>query len=273
MGLEAALAAAELGRSFVLYEAGDEVAAAVRDWGHVRLFSPWSLNVSERMRRHLEGAGQEVPDDDRCPTGQELVDRVLIPLSRLPAIAPHLRLGTRVLGVGRKGLVKNQEIGTSERASRPFLLLLEDSGGREWTEMASVVLDCTGSYQLPNSLGDGGIPAPGETALEDEIVRRIPDFEEEAELWADRSILLVGAGHSAQTAACALAGIARERPRTKVYWVLRRRQPSFSALDDDPLPERSKLIRDALAVACGEACGFETTTELDPERTWEALKG
>ncbi len=280
VGLEAALAAADHGWPFVLYEAGDAVATSVRDWGHVRLFSPWPLDVSERMRAHLAAAGHAVPDDDACPTGRELYDKILEPLSRLPSIAPHLRLGTRVLGIGRKGLVKNQEIGTLERGSRPFILLLGDDEGREWTEMASAVLDCTGSYEFPNSLGDGGIPAPGEGALGDEIVRRIPDFEAEKDLWADRSILLVGAGHSAQTAACALSRLARERPATKVYWILRRDQPSFSAIDDDPLPERSKLITAALAVACGEARGFEArygstvdALERDGDRIRVQLRG
>jgi hypothetical protein len=28
-----------------LYEAGATVAAHVRDWGHVRLFSPWGFNT------------------------------------------------------------------------------------------------------------------------------------------------------------------------------------------------------------------------------------
>lgn len=257
VGLEAALAAAEAGRPFVIYEAGEQVAASVRDWGHVRLFSPWSLNVSPRMRRHLKATGLDVPEGEDCPTGQELVDKVLAPLAQLPSIAPSLRLGARVLGVGRRGLVKNQEIGTPERGSRPFLILLADGDGREWTETASAVLDCTGSYELPNSLGDGGIPAPGEAALEEKIVRRIPDFDAEAEDWAGRTTLLVGAGHSAQTAACALAKIAETHPKTRVIWMLRRRQPNFSALEDDPLPERSRLIKEALALACGDAGSFE----------------
>ncbi|MCB1034499.1 MAG: hypothetical protein KDD47_11770 [Acidobacteria bacterium] len=257
VGLEAALAAAEAGRPFVLYEAGDRVASSVRDWGHVRLFSPWSMDVSDRMRRFLEAAGHEVPEGDECPTGQELFERVLDPISRLPAIAHHLRLGVRILGIGRKGLVKNQEIASPARASRPFLLLLGDDDGREWTETASAVLDCTGSYEYPNTLGDGGIPAPGERSLDSEIVRRIPDLDSQAEDWANRSILLVGSGHSAQTAACALAHLAEEHPETRVYWVLRRSQPAFSMIEDDPLPERSQLISKALTVACGDAPGFE----------------
>jgi NADPH-dependent 2,4-dienoyl-CoA reductase/sulfur reductase-like enzyme len=56
-GLEAALAAAEAGLPFTLYEAAPEAAGNVRVWGHVRLFTPWEMNVSPRMRRNLEAAG------------------------------------------------------------------------------------------------------------------------------------------------------------------------------------------------------------------------
>ncbi|MDQ6727804.1 MAG: flavoprotein, partial [Actinomycetota bacterium] len=48
-GLEAALAAVEQGWPFTVLEAGDRPAAQVRAWGHVRMFTPWDLDVSPRM--------------------------------------------------------------------------------------------------------------------------------------------------------------------------------------------------------------------------------
>jgi NADPH-dependent 2,4-dienoyl-CoA reductase/sulfur reductase-like enzyme len=54
IGLDAALAAHERGWSFTVYEAATSVAANVREWGHVRLFTPWDMNVSGRMRDHPE---------------------------------------------------------------------------------------------------------------------------------------------------------------------------------------------------------------------------
>lgn len=255
-GLEAALAAAERGLDFTLYEQAGRVAGHVRAWGHVRLFSPWSLDVSPRMRRALAAAGHAVPDDGGCPTGDELVARVFEPLAALPAIAPHLRLGTRVLAVGREGLLKHEEIGTGERARRPFRLLVTDAGG-ERAERADVVLDCTGTYSYPNRLGDGGVPAPGESALEERIVRVIPDVAAEAGDWAGRAILLVGAGHSAQSAAVALAELAAARPGTRVYWALRRPAPAWNVDPDDALPERSALVARARAAAEAEGSGIE----------------
>jgi hypothetical protein len=250
-GLEAALTAAEAGNPFTVYEAAPTVAGNVRAWGHVRLFTPWEMNVSPRMRRHLEAAGHEVPGGPECPTGRDLAERLLSPLAGLPEIAPHLRLGTRVLGIGRRGLLKHEEIATAERGRHPFRLLLADGAGREWTEEAEVVIDATGTWANPNTLGDGGIPAPGERALGSEIRRDIPDLAAERSDWAGRTILLAGAGHSAQTAARALAELAKGAPGTRVIWALRNPAPGWGTHEGDPLPARAELTASAADLASG----------------------
>lgn len=257
VGLEAALAAVDHGLDFRVYEAADRPAANVRRWGHVRLFSPWSLNVSARMRRHLEGAGREVPDGEACPTGREMVEGILDPVAALEPVARGLRLDTRVLRVGREGLLKHDAIGSADRGRPPFRLLLADGKGREWVERADVVLDCSGTYTHPNATGDGGIPAPGEGALEEEIQRWIPDLSREADRWAGRTTLLVGAGHSAQTAVRDLAELAGTRPGTRVVWCLRKEEPTWGRVEDDPLTGRARLSEAAAALARGSEPAVE----------------
>jgi cation diffusion facilitator CzcD-associated flavoprotein CzcO len=252
-GLEAALAAVERGFPFTVYEASSGVAGNVRAWGHVQLFTPWEMNVSSRMRRHLEAAGREVPGGSECPPGDDLAERLLEPLAALPEIAPSLRLGTRVLSVGREGLLKHEEIATTERGRRPFRLLLADGSGREWTETADVVIDATGTWGNPNTLGDAGIQAPGERALAGEIRRDIPDFAGEAASWAGKTVLLAGAGHSAQTAARELARLAQEAPGTEVIWLLRNPEPGWGTHPGDPLPARAELAAEAAALAAGSS--------------------
>lgn len=254
IGLEAALAASESGFPFTVYEAGPSVAGNVRSWGHVRLFTPWSMNVSSRMREALAEVGREPPDDHPCPTGWELVDEVLEPVASLRSIEPNLRLSSRVLEVGREGLLKSDEIGTGARAERPFRLLVRLPDGRERVERADVVVDCTGTYHNPNALGAGGIRAPGEDAASELIIRRIPVLEApeeggESSAWDGERILLVGAGHSAQTAARDLAELVDRAPDTRVTWVIRSRKPAFGAVEDDPLPARRALVERAAELA------------------------
>ena len=257
-GLEAALAAVDGGFPFTLYEAGKGVADDVRRWGHVRLFTPWSLDVSPRMRRHLLAAGITVPDTDDCPTGTELVAGLFEPLATLPAVAANLRTGARVLEIGREGLVKSDEIGTGRRADRPFRLLLADAAGDERVELADVVLDCSGSYGNPNATGSGGIAAPGEGALDDLIQRHIPDVESDADDWAGKTVLVVGGGHSAQTAVAALAELAESRPGTRVLWALRGEDGGFRPDEKDPLPDRARLLARAAELAAGASPAVET---------------
>lgn len=269
IGLEAALAAADAGLAFTVYERGPGVGDHVRQWGHVCLFTPWDLSVSPRMVRHLSDAGMEVPSGPACPTGDELVRRLLEPLVGLPELAPHIRLGTRVDAVGRQGLLKHEEIATPARGSRPFRLLLTGPDGTEEEATAGVVLDCTGVYGRPNCLGDGGIPAPGERTLSGRIDRHLPNLRAQAREWGGSSVLLVGAGASAQTAARGLAELARQAPGTQVTWVVRSPEPTWGAVVDDPLAARAELVDQARRLAAGASPAVHarlgvTVGRLDP---------
>ena len=258
VGLEAALAAAQAGLPFTLYEAAYEVAGNVRSWGHVQLFTPWSMNVSPRVREALEAAGHDVPDGDDCPIGSALVERVFEPLAKLPELAPHIRCDHRVIEIGRDGLLKSDEIGTGARSSSRFRLLVRDGGGAEFVEFADIVLDCTGTYDNPNALGVGGVRAPGEAQAAEYIIRQIPDFDApllsgDAPGWGGLRILLVGSGHSAQTAARDLAGLIVRVPETRVTWAIRSKDPTFGAVPDDTLPVRHALVEQARGLASDDS--------------------
>src|SRR3954463_4847969 len=90
VGLAAAAHLLERGLEPLVLEAGDAVGAAVREWGHVRLFSPWEYDVDAAAARLLEQAGWEFPDRTELPTGAELVESYLAPLARTPQLAPRI---------------------------------------------------------------------------------------------------------------------------------------------------------------------------------------
>lgn len=240
IGLHAALACADAGWPFTVYEAANTIGAHVRDWGHVRLFTPWNLNVSGRMRARVP----EAPRGSACPTGAELAAELLDPIADHPDVAAHLRTRTRVAAIARSGLLKHEQIGTGIRDQAPFTLLLDTPDG-EQTATAGLILDCTGTYGTPNSLGDGGNPALGERALGDGITRTIPTVADPTR-WAG-TVLLVGAGKSAQTAARDLA----ELPGTHVEWIIRHRQPDWGTTPGDPLPGRAQLTDSSRDLAGG----------------------
>jgi hypothetical protein len=252
IGLEAALAAAARGADFTVFEAAPHVGGNVRRWGHVRTFTPWSMNVSPRMRAALPGA----PDGAALPTGAQLAAELLEPIAALPRLRERIRLGARVLAIGREGLLKHEAIGDGRRAARPFRLLVGAADGSEAIVHADVVIDATGTYANPNRLGDGGIDAVNERAFDDRIERLLPAFDGQrdgrrASLWAGRTILLTGAGHCAQTAAAQLAELARAAPATRVVWAVRDPAPDWGAVAGDPLPERAALAASAARLQAG----------------------
>jgi cation diffusion facilitator CzcD-associated flavoprotein CzcO len=238
-GLEAALAAHERGWDVTVYEAAPHVAGHVRAWGHVRLFTPWEMDLSPRVRALLD----DVPTGDLPPTGHELANA----LERAAGVlGDRVRLSHRVDAVAREGLLKSEEIGTDRRARQPFRLLLTGPGGEERTATADVVLDCTGSWGNPSPLGDGGIPAPGERSLGDRVVRRLPDVLGDPDRWTGRHVLLVGAGNSAQTVARDLAAVG-----ARLTWAVRARRPAWGAVAGDPLPARTALVESSRRLAAG----------------------
>jgi NADPH-dependent 2,4-dienoyl-CoA reductase/sulfur reductase-like enzyme len=57
VGLAVAADLVERGIEFALLEAGPSAGAAITQWGHVQLFSPWRYNIAPAARRLLDAAG------------------------------------------------------------------------------------------------------------------------------------------------------------------------------------------------------------------------
>jgi len=79
VGLAAAAHLLERGLEPIVLEAGDHVGHAMRQWGHVQLFSPWEYNVDKAATRLLAMTGWNSPPPDQYPTGAEMVERYLEP--------------------------------------------------------------------------------------------------------------------------------------------------------------------------------------------------
>src|SRR5713226_2227078 len=176
IGLEAALYARRLGLAATVYERG-RVCENVQRWGHVRLFSPFGMNVTTLGREALRADDPhfDFPADNDVLTGRELVAAYFDPLAHSSALADSIRLETQVLHIGRRGLLKDDSPGDVARAKQRFRLLVRENKGRERLDEADVVLDCTGTYGQHRWLGDGGIPAVGELAAEPQIAYGVDD--------------------------------------------------------------------------------------------------
>jgi hypothetical protein len=237
VGLAAAAHLAERGIAYTVLEAGDTPGAAVRQWGHVRLFSPWRFNIDAAARRLLGDAGWVEPDPQALPTGAELAADYLQPFADLPTIKPRVRYGARVVAVTRLGL---DRVRTAGRAETPFQIRLVS--GED--VLARAVIDASGTWQTPNVLGASGIPAHGETEAATFVEPALPDaLGTDRDRFAGRRTLVVGSGHSAANTLLALADLAAQEPETQVVWAIRAKSPgrSYGGGGDDALPARGAL--------------------------------
>lgn len=254
VGLAAAAHLIEKGENPLVLEAGDCAAASVVSWGHVSLFSPWRYCIDDAARRLLERSGWRAPADlEACPTGKELVDQYLLPLSKTPEIAATLKLGHKVIAISRYGLDKMKNTGRKEA---PFVLTIERPDGSEETLMARAVIDASGTYAKPNPLGSSGVFAPGEKSASDRILYRIPDVHgSDRTRYAGKQIAVVGSGHSAFNALIELAEMAQQESGMEIVWVVRKEDLSdiFGGEAADALPERGALgARVRAKVDCGD---------------------
>ncbi|TIX35129.1 MAG: FAD-dependent oxidoreductase, partial [Mesorhizobium sp.] len=120
VGLAATVHLQEQGVPVKLYEAGDEAGSNLRDWGHVRVFTPWRYCVDQAARKLLEATAWDMPDPEAFPTANELVDLYLEPLTKLPQLSSVIETGARVTGISRWGADK---VRGKEREARPFMLV------------------------------------------------------------------------------------------------------------------------------------------------------
>jgi thioredoxin reductase len=241
VGLAAAAHLLERGERPLLLEIGATVGASVAQWRHVRLFSPWCVDLDAAATRMLQAAGWTRPAADELPTGQELLDRYLRPLARLPLLAPHIRVGQRVTAITRLGMDK---VRTPGRETAPFVVRVQGADGQETEVQARAVIDASGTWTQPNPLGASGLPARGERAAGDRVTGGLPDIlGADRDRFAGRRVLVVGAGHSAATSLLALAELQQQAPTTEVVWAVRSAtpRPLVGKGEADELPARGQL--------------------------------
>ena len=240
VGLAAAAHALERGLQPMVLEAGPRVGHAVRQWAHVRMFSPWEYNVDRAAERLLASAGWNSPDPHQYPTGAELVERYLEPLATRTALAGHIRTSSRVTAISRVGMDK---VKTRGREQAAFELRYQNGAGPK-TIHAGAVVDASGTWSSPNGAGANGLAAIGEAEARDRIAYAMPDvLGRERTRYAGKTVAVLGSGHSAIGTLIDLVRLKEEAPGTRAIWLVRGDTPekAFGGGANDKLTARGEL--------------------------------
>jgi hypothetical protein len=130
-----------------------------------------------------------------------------------------------------------------------LLVRVRDGQGQLHDLQARAVVDASGTWTQPNPLGASGLPALGEADAVSQVVYGLPDIAgRDRDRYADRRVVVVGAGHSAATSLLALAALQQQAPATEIAWAVRSATPrplvGKGSAETDELPARGRLATD-----------------------------
>lgn len=237
VGLAAAAHLHEYKESFLILEKGAEAGSNILEWGHVQLFSPWEFNVDQVAKKLLKQTQWEEPEADKLPTGKQLVNEYLKPLSNLPQIKKNITYRAEVIDITKKNIDKMK---SKLRDQTPFVLYVKVNGAMEKIE-AKAVIDASGTWNNPNPASADGIWR--REGLQKELYTHIPDIATESETFKNKHVAVIGSGHSALNTLIDLTEIKSEFPDTKVSWIIRKQQvnEAFGGEENDELAARGEL--------------------------------
>jgi thioredoxin reductase len=241
IGLAAAAQLVKRGEIPVVLETGAGPGHTIKQWRHVRMFSPWEFNTDKAAVDLLTAEGWTHPPKQDIPTGQDLIERYLDPLASLPSLRPHIHFHSRVVGVSRRGFDKVKTVG---RTDQPFVLRIVTTDGQTQVIEAKAVIDASGTWASPNPAGADGLPAVGETGAVDRIFYGIPNvLHEHRARYAGKSTAVIGGGHSALNALIELGQLRGQVPSTSIVWIMRKENidAAFGGEAADALPARGAL--------------------------------
>ena len=240
VGLAAAAHLVVRGIPFTLFEAGASVASNILSWKHVRVFSPWRYNIDKAARQLLIRSGWQSPEEDALPTGEELFSQYFKPFYELPIIRNNTFLNAKVFSIGRKNVDKMKTFG---REDLPFVIqVLHENEVKQFE--ASAIIDATGTWNSPNPIGSGGVYALGEVENRHHIFYGIPNIlNEHQDRYKNKSVLVVGSGHSSINAILELDQLKEKYPDTEINWVLRKKniRDVYGGQENDALEARGAL--------------------------------
>ena len=180
-------------QDYLVFEAGETVGTSLQQWSHIKMFSSWALNIDAIAKKLLKKNNWHEPNMSGFPTGQEMIDAYLRPLSEIPDIQKRIRYAHKVVQVSRFNQSKYQ----NRQSETPFEVTVTSPDGKAQMIYARGVIDASGTWQTPNPIGGNGYTATGEENNKN-IVYGIPDvLSNDKNRYINKDTVVVGSGHSA----------------------------------------------------------------------------
>lgn len=241
VGLAAAAHLLQRGLKPLVLEKGKTAGAAIKEWGHVHVFTPWEYITDKAVLSFLEKTDWTHPEKTYLPTGGEIVEEYLIPAANTQELKDVIRYQAEVTAVSKQGLSKSS---SHQRDDVPYTVHYTTPDAEQQIVLADAVIDASGTWYDPNPIGTDGLPVAGEDAQQDRIAYGIPDVLNKNKAdYLGKKTLVLGGGHSAINAALDILKLQEQDPTTKLVWGLRRNnlERLLGGGINDELPARGEL--------------------------------
>lgn len=287
VGVEAALYARFLGYDVLLFDSR-RVGHKQLAWGDHRLEPTWGELTSPLGLAALAAQGAD-PDllssmSKAAPPGQcsdvsyrQYVEQYLIPVARTDLLYESVQVNSPVTSLSRTSCGSDPTIANERRAEQEFRLLIDSQQRGEYTQLADVVLDCSGLAR-PSGLASGGGLAIGERTVQAEMLcGRVDVLGKHRLRLSGKHTLLFGRDHDACGNAIDLAKLAQTVAGTRATWILPKQFGGHETLALSP-HATAEFGAAARRLACNEesespvvslaAWGIESV-QMDAESGWQ----
>lgn len=240
VGLAAGAHALERGLTPIIFEQGSKAGHAMRQWHHVKMFSPWEFNVDVACEKLLNTVDWKRPANDELPTGGELVEKYIDLLGTKTVLKEYIKLSAKVTAISKVGYDKLKTVGREEAQFE----IRYTQDGKQQVALVDAVIDISGTWSTPNPAGSNGLPAFGELEAAQHVSYVMPDvLGAKRDQFANQRVAVLGGGHSAVGSILDLITLKEEAPDTKIIWLVRGEdtQRSFGGGENDQIAARGAL--------------------------------
>ena len=277
VGVEAALYARFLGYFVILCDARRVGSRLVR-WGELPMKVSFGQATSSlgRAALHAQGVDHDLPDADSIVCYRDYVEKYLTPIAKSDLLEECMHINSPVVSVSRVHYRKYQPASIEDRSEDEFRLLLNGKIRGEFTQLADIVLDCSGEGRTPAGIGPGGGLAIGQSALREHFEVGPRDLsDKDRDRFVGKHTVLFGAGPIACHNAVQFIAFTRDNPNTKLTWVIPKDTQhetwlnSVASISSDLAIETSRILSgDCSGAVHIDAWGAESLTR-DSHGRWQ----
>lgn len=258
-GIEAALYARFLGYTVLLLES-KKVGQSLARWGDRLIDAAWGQITSPLGLAALQAQGKtDLPAAESRISYRQFVEKYVLAVARTDLLYDSIQINSRVHSVSRLRCLPQENVSVAKLSELEFRVLIESQNRGEYTQLADVVLDCSGLGSYRNGLAQGGGLAIGETALESKFLTGKWDFlGRKGQQFAGKHLILWGDNLEACANAVEISELTKLDNTTKLTWVLpKRRGKPAHRFEFDGFPEFAKAANDLVD------CGNPSVVTLD----------